>query len=154
MLFLRKQLIKVWCMKTTRLIFRFYCRLWLLAFLILNTRLLADDASQWKVQVTGVRIVAPPADSKENSRGAFFAAPGVSVAAMLTPANGKIVSIDQFSSKLDSFTDDKGTDLLAVKSEDPFNKPGFGMMDNKETYATVEIQSAGLPAKGAAALNI
>jgi hypothetical protein len=72
----------------------------------------------------------------------------------VTPPAGKIVSLNQFDSKLDSFTDDKGTDLLAVKSEDPFNKPGFGVMDSKESYATVDMQVAGLPAKGATALNI
>jgi hypothetical protein len=55
---------------------------------------------------------------------------------------------------VDSFTDDKGTDLLAAKSDSPFNKPGFGVMDNKETYLTAEIQAAGVPAKGATTLNI
>ena len=122
--------------------------------MILGVRLFAGDADQWKIQITGLRIVAPPAEKKEGAQGAFFQPPGVTVVAALTPAQGKIVSIDQFKSKVDSFTDDKGTDLLAAKSDSPFNKPGFGMMDVKEACATLEIQAAGLPAKGASALNI
>ncbi len=129
-------------------------RLLFLASLVLTARLLAADAGQWKVQVAGLRIVAPPADKKEDAHGAFFQPPGVTVVAAITPVQGKIVSIEQFSSKVDSFTDDQGTDLLAAKSESPFNKPGFGVMDAKELCATVEIQAAGLPARGATVLNI
>jgi len=102
----------------------------------------AYDAIQWKVQVTGLRIVAPSADGKEDAQGAFFQPPGVTVVAVITMVGGKIVSIDQFKSNVEAFTDDEGTDLLAVKSENLFNKPGFGMMDSKETTATVEIYAA------------
>jgi hypothetical protein len=114
----------------------------------------AYDAIQWKVQVTGLRIVAPSADGKEDAQGAFFQPPGVTVVAVITMVGGKIVSIDQFKSNVEAFTDDEGTDLLAVKSENLFNKPGFGMMDSKETTATVEIYAAGVPQPGAPALNI
>jgi len=142
-------------MKTTVQLFYPTTRLFLLlAVLILGGRLWADDTNQWKFQVTGLRVVAPPAESGDNARGAFFSSPGVALVVTLTPAAGKIVSLDQFESKVDSFTDDKGTDLLAVKSEDPFNKPGIGTMENKESYATFEIQAAGVPAKGATELKV
>jgi len=126
----------------------------ILASLVLNTPLRAEDAAQWKVQTAGLRVVAPSLDGKADSQGAFFQPPGVTVVAVIIPTGGNIVSIDQFKSTVDSFTDDKGTDLLAAKSSSPFNKPGFGMMDNKKTNATVEINAAGLPAKGATTLNI
>lgn len=129
-------------------------RFLVVATMLLSVRLFAGDVEQWKIQITGLRIVAPPAEKKEGAQGAFFQPPGLTVVATITPAQGKIVSLDQFKSKVDSFTDDKGTDLLATKSESPFNKPGFGTMDAKEAVATVEIQAAGLPAKGASALNI
>jgi hypothetical protein len=123
--------------------------------LLQNLPLLAADTGQWNVQVTGLRVITQPEDSKNNFNGALQAPSGVAVEARLTPPAGKIIGIDQFASKLDSFTDDKGTDLLAVKSENPFNKPGFGMMDySKNTYATVTMQAAGLPAKGATSLNL
>lgn len=84
-----------------------------------------------------------------------MAPPGVAVEVRLTPPYGKIVSINQFASKVDSFTDDKGTDLLAAKTDNPFSKPGFGVMDySKGSYATVDIEAAGLPAKGATSLDL
>ena len=123
--------------------------------LILGAYFPAAAADSWRVEVSGLRVVAaPPAGSKDDSHGAFFQAPGVTVVATLTPPAGNIVSIKQSDSKLDSFTDDKGTDLLAVKSGNPFNRAGFGVMDSKGAYATVELQVAGLPAKGATTLNI
>jgi len=118
--------------------------------------LAADGTDQWNIKVAGIRIVAPALDGKPDSRGAFFSPPGVTVTAIVQPPAGKIVSIDQFNSKLDAFNDDKGTDLLATKSEDPFNKPGINMINVNEGGATanMDFQAAGLPAKGAAALNI
>ncbi len=126
-----------------------------LAVLIFTNPVFADDTNQWDVQVTGMRVIAPPVNAGKMENGALMSPPGVAVEIQLTPPDGKIVSINQFASKLDSFTDDKGTDLLAVKSDNPFSKPGFGIMDNsKTTCATVDMQAAGLPAKGATALNI
>jgi hypothetical protein len=141
-------------MKINRLRFHLTTQLLCLAVLVVSYRAAAEDTNQWKIQVAGLRVVVPPANTNENARGAFFASPGVTVVATLTSSSGKIVSINQFESKLNSFADDKGTDLLAMKSEDPFNKPGFGTMDAKESYATVEMQVASLPAKGATSLNI
>jgi hypothetical protein len=126
-------------------------RLLVLAALVSTTSLFADDA-KFSFQVTGLRVIAPPKDADKNARGAFFQPGGVAVEVTAVPVSGSIVSIDQNDSQLDSFTDDKGTDLLAVKSDDPFNKPGFGAMDNKQTNATFEVQAAGVPAKGATAL--
>lgn len=132
------------------------CRVLLLTVLAFYSRLFAGEteAGQWKVQVTGLRIVAPPVEKGEDARGAFFQSPGVTVVAAITPPGGKIVSIDQMESKVDNFKDDQGTDLFAAKSDSPFNKPGFGVMDNKQAYLTAEIQCAGVPAKGATTLNI
>lgn len=154
MLFLQKLLIRFWHMNSTPLNFRATVHFLFLAVLIFSIRSNAEDTSQWNIKVAGIRIVAPAADKKEGAQGAFFQPPGVTVVAVITPVVGKIVSIDQFNSKVDSFTDDQGTDLLAAKSESPFNKPGFGMMDAKDSCATVEIHSAGVPAKGTLALNI
>ena len=121
-----------------------------------NQPLRANDVSQWNFKVAGLRIVAPVADGKPDARGAFFASPGVTVSVIVQPPAGKIVEINQFDSKLTGFTDDKGTDLLATKSEDPFNKPGFGMIHVNDDggSAKLEIQAAGLPAKGATRVDI
>jgi hypothetical protein len=127
----------------------------MIVVLALSTHLHAADQEPWKVQVTGLRVVAPVAQKKnDNDRGAFFQPPGVTVVAVVTPAVGKVVDIEQFDSKIETFTDDKGTDLLAAKSDSLFNKPGFGAMDEKDGVANVEIQAAGVPARGATVLNI
>jgi len=126
-----------------------------LAILALNSSSFAADTdAQWKVEVAGLRVIAPVAGGSKDERGAFFSPAGVSVAVKVTPLNVQIVSVDQNESIVDSFKDDKGTDLLATKSEDPFNKPGLGMVDAKVTNATFEVQAAALPAKGATKLNI
>lgn len=155
MLFLRKLLIKFWHMNPNPLNFRTTGRFLFLAVLIFCIRSYADDTNQWNIQVAGIRIVAPAPDGKVGSRGAFFSPPGVTVTVIVQPPAGKIVSINQFDSKLDSFTDDKGTDLMATKSEDPFNKPGINMINVKEggISANMDFQAAGLPAKGATVLT-
>ena len=156
MLFLQKLLIRFRHMNSIHLIFRMAGRFLFLAVFIFSIRSHADDTNQWNIKVAGLRIVAPATDGKAGSRGAFFSSPGVTVTVTVQPPAGKIVSIDQFDSKLDSFTDDKGTDLMATKSEDPFNKPGINManVDEGGTSAHMDFQAAGLPAKGATVLNI
>lgn len=130
-------------------------RLLVFGLLISSLTLFAADTNHWDVQVAGLRVITPSTDSKNNFNGALMAPPGVAVEVRLTPPYGKVVNINQNASKVDSFTDDKGTDLLAVRSDNPFSKPGFGIMDaSKGTYATAAIQAAGLPAKGATGLNI
>jgi len=126
-----------------------------LMILISGSRVFADATNEWNAQVTGLRVITPSTDTKNNFNGALMAPPGVAVEVRLTPPYGKVININQNASKVDSFTDDKGTDLLAVQSDNPFSKPGFGIMDSsKGAYATVDIQAAGLPAKGATVLNI
>jgi len=114
----------------------------------------ADTNFPCKVEVTGLRVVAPVEGGDKDARGAFFQSAGVTVVVMVTPLKEQIVSVEQNESKVDSFTDNKGTDLLAAKSENPFNKPGLGMVDNKVTNATFEVQAAMLPAKGSTILTI
>ena len=114
----------------------------------------ADTNFPCQVEVTGLRIVAPVAGGDKDARGAFFSSAGVTAVVMVTPVNNQIVSVEQSDSKVDSFVDNKGTDLLATKSEDPFNKPGLGMVDNKMTNATFEVQASALPAKGSTLLMI
>src|SRR5690242_374607 len=131
-----------------------WCLLFTLSACVVRSH--ADEPAEWNMKVAGIRVVAPVAGGKENSRGAFFSPPGVTVSVIVQPPAGKIVSINQFDSKLETFTDDRGTDLLAAKSDDPFNKPGIEMINvNKDgAAASMDFQAAGLPAKGAAALNL
>jgi hypothetical protein len=132
----------------------FAFRLLSIAVLLLNFRLFADDASRWKIQATGLRIVVSKMSTKEDQEEDFFQPPGVTVGVRITPVSGKIVDIDPFESKVSSFSDDKGTDLLAAKVDDSVGKQGLGFINNKNSFATTEIQAYGLPVKGATTLNI
>jgi hypothetical protein len=127
-----------------------------LAFLFSTGRASGVDAtSQWNVQVVAVMVVAPEGGKDNRS---FCWKPGVTVSANFSLPAGKIVKLNQDESKLTSFTDDKGTDLMAgPQSQDPFNKPGisFQSSDAAGTSAViVDLKSSGQPAKGATLLNI
>lgn len=116
----------------------------------------ADAVDQANIRVVGVMVVAP--DGGKDNRS-YCWKPGVTVSAMLTPAAGRIIKIKEADSKLDSFTDDKGTDLTAgPPSTDPFNKPGLSVMmlssDQGEASVIMDLRASGQPAKGATGLNI
>src|SRR5580698_10587108 len=116
----------------------------------------ADAACQAKVTVVAVMVVAPEGGKDNRS---FCWKPGVTVSAMITPEAGKIIKINDSKSKIESFADDKGTDLMAAPaSDDPFNKPGLSvqMSSSEEGEASVimDLKAAGQPAKGATLFNI
>jgi hypothetical protein len=130
-----------------------------LAILVLTNRSsAADDAAQWKVQVTGIRVVAPAPEGKDRLR-AFNDSPGATVALMVTAPSGNIVNVNTDDSKLEVFTDDKGTNLLAAKSQNHFSESGFtvwsSFSDKEEASSKlVEVHASGQPAKGATLFNI
>jgi hypothetical protein len=144
-------------MKTTRRIFYAASRLLFLASLISTVRIFAaDETNQWNVKVVAVMVVAPEGGTDNR---AYCWKPGVTVSAMLSPMEGKIVKFNQEESKIDSFTDDKGTDLTAAApSQDPFNKPGISYMPSSsgkgESSIIVDFKASGQPAKGATTFNI
>jgi|GEM_PF-4538146 len=129
--------------------------LWLAVFISSIRALAADATNQWNVQVVGVMVVAPEG-GKDNRD--FCWKPGVTVSANLSLSEGKIVKLNQQESKINSFSDDKGTDLMATPpSQDPFNKPGisFQSSDAKGVSSVIiDLKASGHPAKGATILNI
>jgi hypothetical protein len=127
-----------------------------LTVLISTSRIFADDAtSQWNVQVVAVMVVAPEGGKDTRS---YCWKPGTTVSASLTLPAGKIVKLNQEESKLSSFTDDKGTDLMAgPPSQDPFNKPGISFQSSDaegKSSVIFDLKASGQPAKGATMLNI
>ena len=113
----------------------------------------ADAAAGWKVEVGGVRVVAPPPDGNNDLR-AFNWSAGVTVSLVLTAPQGNIVSVDGNASKIDSFTDDKGTDLMGHDNFGDSNfSTGFGF-NKAGKSALVEASGSGRPAKGATQLKL
>ena len=116
----------------------------------------ADEPNQRNLQVVGLMVVAP--DGGQDNRS-YCWKPGVTVSVRYAPVQGTIVSFNENLSKLDSFTDDKGTDLMAAPpSTDPFNKPGIsGMLPVAQDGATsmiFDLKASGQPANGATAFTI
>lgn len=102
-------------------------------------------------------MVVAPEGGKDNR--SYCWKPGVTVSVMLSPTAGKIVKFNQNDSKLDSFTDDKGTDLTAAPpSQDPFNKPGISYMpsgsDKGDSSIVFDVKASGQPTKGATVFHI
>jgi hypothetical protein len=128
----------------------------LLAVFISTSRVFADDATnEWNVRVVGLMVVAPEGGKDNRS---FSWKTGVTVSASFSLPAGKIVKLNQDESKLTSFTDDKGTDLMsAPPSQDPFNKPGISFQSSAmegTSSVIVDLKASGQPAKGATLLNI
>ena len=128
----------------------------LLAGFIGATRALAAEATnEWNVQVVGVMVVAPEGGKDNRS---FCWKPGATISAKVTLSAGKIVKLNEEESKLVSFTDDKGTDLMAgPQSQDPFNKPGISCQSPDGDGASsviVDLKASGQPAQGATLLNV
>jgi hypothetical protein len=110
----------------------------------------------WKTQVVGIMVTAPEGSLDNRS---FCWKSGVTVSAALSSPNLKIVEVDSSGSKINSFTDDKGTDLMdAPDSKDVFNKPGVSVQlpsgDKGFTSVIMDLKALGHPAKDATMLKI
>jgi hypothetical protein len=152
-------------MKTTRRIFCFSRCLFLLAFLILNARLFADDTNQWKVQVTSLQIIAPQPKGTNDLREKLIhkiqaesdRLPGMAVKLRITAPEGQIANLPD--STIESFTDDKGSNLLAQASQENYvgeSESGtyHVSFNNGEPSLLIEIRAPNLPSKSATELNI
>jgi len=120
---------------------------------VVTPHLAAQTPPGWKVQITGVRVVAPAPEGRSNLR-AFNWSPGITVALLLTSPEKNIISVAKDKSKITSFTDDKSTDLLAAE-------PGtidYSSWLNSDSAAgksvSVEAKVSSQPAKGAAQFNL
>ena len=106
-----------------------------------------------KATVAGVRVVRDSHGEKFGGLSAFNTQKGATLALMLRSSQGAIIAIDSRESKLDSFTDDKGT-KLDVKGQ--FGRGGIGSfprISDDGKAAVVEIQGGAIPAKGSVKLQ-
>jgi hypothetical protein len=75
--------------------------------------------------------------------------------ALLVESATSMIKFDEEASKIDSFTDDKGNDLL-VKAKGSFQNVGFGSfpkISEDGRSALLEISGGGVPAPGSSTVN-
>jgi hypothetical protein len=114
-----------------------------------------ENTNEWRCEVAGLRIVAPAWEGKDYMR-AFNWSSGVTVALLLTAPTGRIVRVNPEASRLVSFADDKGTDLLADASRRSFTESFSGFHENYDAKSAVllEVRTPARPDKGASELRI
>ncbi len=126
----------------------------LVGFAVCPTTLADDAASKTKVTAYGLRVVPKPFEGNDMMR-AFHAFEGTSVAILLEQPSGGLISFDSDSSKIESFTDDKGKNLLESTSE--FGMPALPMspeIGEGGKAVVIEINGGQTPTKGATSLKI
>jgi len=130
-------------------------RLLVASAIIINSIPLLATADDWNTKVVGLMVSAPEGSTDNRN---FCWKPGVTVSVMLSPAHGSIIKINQNESRLTAFTDDLGTDLMAVQeTTDVFNKPGVNFQscnDQGMSSIILDLKALGHPAAGATRLNI
>jgi hypothetical protein len=165
---LQKSLVKFCRMRINHLTFRVIgWVLFTLVFLTTIRSIAADDTNQWKVQVTSLQIIAPHPKSTNEVREKLIQKmeaeqdrlPGVAVKLRVTAPDGQVVGWNYEDSSLQSFTDDKGSNLLAQASQENYvgeSESGisYTAFTRGEPSLVVEIRAPNLPSKGAADLNI
>ena len=125
-----------------------------LALLSLSAARAGED--EVKVEVSGLRIVAPVEDAAVR---AFNWSPGTSVALLVKSPAGGLIQFDSKDSALSKFTDDKGNDLLAkpAKPSTFFGTIGFSLFSKISAdgkACALEVNSPSVPAKGSAAIKL
>jgi len=109
-------------------------------------------------EVRGLRVVGKPYREEEPQTRPFNWSEGTTVVVLVTLPKGGIIAFDPKASKVETFTDDKGTNLLEAKSSKfHFGGGPFGSwpkISEDARAAVIEVQSNGLPAKGATKLTV
>lgn len=144
--------VRFWLMKNFYGSFHVARLLLLLAILTLNTKASAEATNLFKIQIAGLRVVAPAPGDNNNLRALNWS-PGVTVAMLVTAPEGCLLGIDPMNSKLDAFTDDKGGDLLDGASRARINlesSPTHG----KSNALLLEVITRSMPTKSATELSI
>jgi hypothetical protein len=136
-------------------------------FLTASRSLATDDTNQWKVQVTSLQIVMPitmmarmegktnlsekKIQTLENLRDRDDFSSGVTVNLQIFVPDGEIVDDNFADSAIESFTDDKGKNLLPDKQS---GISTIGFNTHGASSLSVKLKAPNLPSKGASELNI
>ncbi|MAE67691.1 MAG: hypothetical protein CMJ18_25840 [Phycisphaeraceae bacterium] len=111
------------------------------------------SAGATQLSVRGLRIVGAPYGDDQTMRP-FNYFPGTTLSALVVHSSGGLIELDDDASKITSFVDSRGTNLL--EGEDRFGRAGLGMFpsfseDGKA--ALIEINGPATPARGATSIS-
>ncbi len=113
-----------------------------------------DTAGELKAELLSLRVERPQPGGKLAVSHAY---PGTSLAFWITDRGGNhLISFDSKGSKLESFTDDKGTDL-SQRMPGPYNWSVFGAFRggfSSEDGYPVEVGGDSFPAPGATKVSL
>ncbi|GJM23695.1 MAG: hypothetical protein DHS20C16_01100 [Phycisphaerae bacterium] len=132
------------------------CLVAAVSFIMAGQFALADDgASKTSVSPYGLRVVAKPVGGDNDMMRAFNSFEGTSIAMLVQQPAGGLISFDSDASKIESFTDDKGKDLL--KSSSDFGMPALPMspdISDGGKEVIIEVNGGQTPTKGATSLKV
>lgn len=100
------------------------------------------------VILVGLSIARPDPNSSFSSQAPMLK-PGTTVYFVVTEPDQTFIALDKKASKLQAFTDDKGTDLKAGAKTSGLNRWIDESIDKEGQKVTLTINSATCPAKGA-----
>jgi hypothetical protein len=117
----------------------------------------ADTAKDWKVEVAGLRVTTVAPDNQGLDWELGRHEPSVTVLLKLTAPAGAIVTIKADESKLDSFTDNLGADLMAGRARNSvLGEPGVATWTGNHPLVLggnrtefISVTSAAQPSQGA-----
>jgi hypothetical protein len=103
-----------------------------------------------KISVAGIRVVGSGVGANGSELHAFNERPGIAVGlAIEAPAGSGIVEIDDDTSRVDLFTDNKGTNLLEEGRFGPFPK-----ISEDRAAGLVEVEVRGRPSASASSVRV
>lgn len=123
---------------------------------LLTTSVQAADAAP-SFEVRGLRIVGEAYGEQDMQTRPFNWSKGTTVVVLVTLPRGGIIAFDPTASKVETFVDDKGSNMLETKSSQfHFGGGPFGSwpkISKDAKAAVIELQSKQVPAKGATKLS-
>ena len=126
-------------------------------FLLVAVFVVPSLAQEPTVRVAGVQVIRETVGEDFGNKLVPFNTheKGSSLALIVAAGAGKIIALDDEASKVQSFVDDKGTNLLAGESR--FGRDGFGpfpKVSEDGKAGMMEVRGSGAPAAGATKLRL
>lgn len=135
---------------------RGFLRTTVLAVAVLTVGICCQAGQTISVEARGISVAGPGYGDFMDGVQPFHNNGGTRVALMLLAPDGGLLSFNENASKVSTFQDDKGKNLLLTKQK-TFRGPGFSAFPkiSKDTKACIlEVHSPEVPTKGAVEITL